>query len=182
MFTKNWYIAISSTMTKLTQSYTNLLGEQKNTNGGYPDSFLGLGYDYGTNTNTACPSMYKALNTMDGGGGIIFGDGNTPPTYNDYTLSGNLITTIATSTTVNKNIDDTGVTITSICTLTNNGSESITVAEVGLIGQLYTSTGAASQKSYKALFERTVLETPVTIPAGGVGQVTYTVRFNHPTA
>ena len=29
--------------------------------------------------------------------------------------------------------------------------------------------------------ERTVLETPVTIPAGGVGQVTYTIRMNYPT-
>lgn len=59
-------------------------------------------------------------------------------------------------------------------TITNNNETDITIGEVGIVYQ----TGS----SYSVLFERTVLESPITIPAGGVGQVTYTIRMNYPTA
>ena len=74
--------------------------------------------------------------------------------------------------------DESGLTITALYTITNTGSSAFTIGELGLIAATYTNVSTNS----KCLVERTVLDTPVTIPAGGIGQVEYTITFNYPTA
>ena len=106
--------------------------------------------------------------------GVMFGTNSTPPTFEDYTIN-NTGVTVTGSIAKTVNINDNGsVTAILNCTLTNTGETEITISEVGLKVSL-TNTGSV-------LFERTVLDTPVTIPAGGVGQVVYTITFNYPTA
>ena len=106
--------------------------------------------------------------------GVMFGTNSTPPTFEDYTINNSGITvTGALDKTVNIN-DNGGITAVLNCTLTNTGEAEITISEVGLKAS-FTNTGSV-------LFDRTVLDTPVTIPAGGVGQVEYTITFNYPTA
>ena len=106
--------------------------------------------------------------------GVMFGTNSTPPTFEDYTINNSGITVTGTiAKTVNIN-DNGGITAVLNCTLTNTGETEITISEVGLKAS-FTNTGSV-------LFERTVLDTPVTIPAGGVGQVVYTITFNYPTA
>ena len=48
--------------------------------------------------------------------------------------------------------------------------------------RVYTAyTGNSIYTTYPYLIERTVLESPITIPAnGGVGQVTYKIRMDYP--
>lgn len=132
-------------------------------------------------------NSHTIYSTTDGISGVVFGDGDTPVTINDYALSGNILSGFAWSNSTNKVFDETGFTINSLFTITNNNSDSITIKEVALYGylsQTYSSITATSTDSYSQRFmiERTVLDAPVTIPAGGVGQVTYTIRVNYPTA
>ena len=110
--------------------------------------------------------------TSQHGSGVAFGDGTTPPAFTDYKLSGNVITGISGSVSQTSEEDDDGVTLTNVITVTNNNSNDITISEV------------CANCQYQAYFmvERTLLDTPLTIPAGGIGQVTYTIRFNYPTA
>jgi hypothetical protein len=104
--------------------------------------------------------------------GLVFGDGDTAPSLNDVILSGNTLNqNLSASLQYTSEYDDNGATCTTVATLTNNSSESLTIREVGCYDG-YTSS----------VLDRTLLETPITIAPGGVGQVTYTVRMNYPTA
>ena len=106
--------------------------------------------------------------------GVIIGTGTTPPALDDYCLSGDLITTFTGSVNITQELTDDGVSYTALYTITNIGTESFTIGEIGMYGGV--TSGVA------VLLERTVLDSPITIPAGSVGQVTYTIRFNYPTA
>lgn len=118
-------------------------------------------------TNYA-PTLRNIITSGDSKG-TAFGDGTDEPTLDDYTLSGNFIRTITGTASASSKVDDDGVEITSLFTLTNTGTDPITISEVGRFGGF---------KGY--LVERVLLEVPVTIPAGGVGQVTFTTRFDFP--
>lgn len=107
--------------------------------------------------------------------GIHLGTGTTPPTMDDYNLSGERIsasniTAIATAKT---NAEDTGCSNEISITITNNSSEDITIGEIGYV--VYNN-------SNYYLVERTVLDEPVTIPVDGIGKVTYTISLEYPTA
>lgn len=139
-------------------------------------TLLTWGYD---NSQTGYYACMKALRTsLSGYGGVILGDGDTPPTSDDYKLAGNIISGYTYSSTLKRVVSDTAVTAKAVYTITNTGSAEITIKEIGLIG--FTTSGGAAASA--VLFDRTVLDTPVTIPAGGVGQVEYTITFNLPTA
>jgi hypothetical protein len=107
-------------------------------------------------------------------GGVAFGDGDTPPTLDDYCLSGNHI--INHNTTVLGEINDNFDTATVTYTVTNTGDSSFTIKEVGV----YVTAGGQTHNT--ALVWREVLSEPVTIEAGGVGQVTLTFKVNAPEA
>ena len=105
--------------------------------------------------------------------GIVFGNGSTLVTPDDYCLSGDVIDTINGSADVQTTINDDYCEFVVTYTMTNVGNSPITIGEIGLCLPIASSP---------TLVERTVLETPITIEAGGVGQVTYTIRMNYPTA
>ena len=115
--------------------------------------------------------------------GFVFGDGSGTPSINDYTIFGNCITGFTFSKTLEYTYDENGPGLTVCFTITNNNSESITISEIGLVDTArWQTTSSSSNKFYGyTLMEHSVLETPITIPAGGVGQVTYTARMNYPT-
>ena len=112
--------------------------------------------------------------------GAIFGDGGNPVAdANDYQLSGSRITTLKISAATHGVVVDGGsYTLKATYTITNTSTKEITITEVGAVGQLIASNGTA----YSTLLDHTILDTPVTIPAGGVGQVEYTIIINDPTA
>lgn len=106
--------------------------------------------------------------------GVCFGNGNTPATENDYCMAGELLVTYGYS----QNVEKSKSRITYVYTITNNESEPFTICEVGLI--TYTQRVKTGFGAYQRaiLLDRTVLESPITIPAGGVGQVTYTITMD----
>lgn len=131
------------------------------------------------NENSAgVPSLHKVQTSYGTYGGVVFGTGTTPPTKDDYCLSGTLLTNFAYSAGVTATPDATGVTIKAIYTITNTGSSDMTIGEIGLMCNMYDASNQVDFR--KGFIERTVLDAPVTIPAGGIGQVTYTIRINYP--
>ena len=111
--------------------------------------------------------------------GVLFGTGDTPASLDDYKLAGDIIQNIAASISKTYSYSEAQPSLKAVYTITNNNAAAITIKEVALnVRYTYNSNGSVSG----CVIDRTVLDTPVTIPAGGVGQVEYTITLNLPTA
>lgn len=130
-----------------------------------------------TGTNSI---IYKPFNQA-----VFFGTGSTAPTIDDYRLAGDTVTGYTSSHTYKDEYaeDGTFAKRTATYTITNNNAEPVTIGEIGIFICAVWTTGYSSNKyiytTYPYLLERTVLESPITIPAGGVGQVTYSITENY---
>lgn len=190
MFTRNYYYALAVSTIEGAPKTTNT-PDLKNINGSLPVSYnSNLSYlrycsIFLKDSDSYYPTVSKLRTSYTKQGGVVFGTGTTPPTVDDYCLSGELVTTLTATTNVTTSYDEDGLTVTAVYTLTNTGTEAVTIGEVGLIGCVGNTSSSSTSytgTAVKCLFERSVLDTPVEIPAGGLGQVTYTIRFNYPTA
>ena len=114
--------------------------------------------------------------------GIIFGTGDTPPTFNDYRLSGDIIQGLTAQVAIDANTTSNGCYRKFIITVQNTTSEAKTIREIGYIRRAPAQKANGGTIIIYPLVERTVLDNPVTIPANGFGQVEYTITFNYPTA
>lgn len=135
-------------------------------------------YPYST-TDLLLKMASAPQTSMSGSAGVVFGTGDTAPSINDHCPSGDVISTISASyanSGVTNDEEYREQTVT--YTVTNTGSEEITIKEVCLFVNVRTSSSGTYANF---MVERTVLDKPVTISAGGVGQVTYTIRINYPT-
>ena len=111
--------------------------------------------------------------------GVIFGTGNTEPTIDDYQMAGEHFVDYTESHTYESTLNGTTKTLSCRYTLTNTSTESVTIGEVGL--STYAYREVSSNYYYSGfLLERTALDSPITIPAGGVGVITYTLKFDLP--
>lgn len=175
MFTRNWYKAMAALVFggEDEDTFVSLDGKSTQFIRGYGYS-VQIGGNYNDYRN---PAMMVLRNNTAGYGGVVIGTGTQPPTIDDYCLSGDLISSYTSSASFSDEYDENGAYGTTLFTITNTGTKAFTIGEIGLISGL---NGSGS--SYKALLERTVLETPITIEPGGVGQITYTLRMNYPTA
>lgn len=163
MLLKNYYKALAM-----------LMGDEdlqiEGPGGSTSSSMLGKNY---ADELVSIKDMITSIGNMSHISGVVFGSGTTAPVINDNQLESR-ISTISGTVNYSVNKDDNFYAIIISATITNTASDDITIAEVGL----YRNTTG----NWGALVERTVLEAPVTIPAGGVGQITYTIRMNYPTA
>ena len=114
-------------------------------------------------------------------GGVSFGTGTTPADISDYYLESILDPKkigVATPSEVSFSQFDTHEEHSVTFGITNKTAEAITISEVGLTAvPYYSSSGNSTRKC--VLVDRTVLDTPVTIPAGQSKQITYTIRVNY---
>lgn len=157
---------------------------------GNPNSLTFKAYDgstktYGKPTGTYAPAniakatYFEEMSTVVkslGSTGVMFGDGTAEVSKSDYKLSGNIINTITTSAKDQSTHNDGQVIKSTVYTITNTGDNPITISEIG-----YFSNVGYDNSYICTLVERTLLETPLTIPAGGIGQVVYTIRLDYPT-
>lgn len=185
MILRNFYNMIVATVVGAGAPVVDYTGAPKLHYHNYATSYAGKPMLYDPNSgHQGNPRMNNIMTTLDNTsyGGVVFGTGTTPPTYDDYKLSGDLITGLTISKTESTDRSDTDASRTVIYTITNGGASDVTIGEVGLL-----AVGSQSPKEtsygyrYPMMVERTVLNSPVTIPAGGIGQVTYTIRMNYPT-
>ena len=117
--------------------------------------------------------------------GVCFGDGDAPPTPADLNISGNAFSTYNALYNLSTGVDVSGhIYVKARYTITNTGDEAFTIKEIGLFAtpSLQKGPDIAVSGTFSILLDRTILDTPVTIPAGGIGQVEYTITFNLPTA
>ena len=123
------------------------------------------------------PGMMEGRNLLDSAlnekytGGVCFGTGTATPTENDYTMTQKLLN--SSTATVTASVTTNGSTITGTYTIVNVGSSSITITEVGLFGNCMYS----KNQSYCYLVDRTLLDEPLTIEAGAVGKIVYTITI-----
>lgn len=159
MILRNWYNALTAafTNTKITGGCVVRTGEawdMSPATGSSVSDFMFGG-----------PSGYS-WSTSEGKTGVVLGSGNTPATIDDYKL-GQIITE-GLNVSITK-INGNPVKLTLL--VTNTSDTPITIAEIGW----------ATHISYTyALVDRTVLDTPVTIPSGGIGKIEYEIKINLP--
>lgn len=140
----------------------------------------GVTQDAGYRTGTG--QDYLLLKTLNiafdanYGQGICLGSGTTPPTLDDYKLEAFI--TSGLSVSLSKAFDANN-NVTWTITASNTSDQPITIGEVGVQGVVYMGNNGGN--AAYVIFDRTVLESPITIEPGGVGQVTYTIRLNYPT-
>ena len=156
MLTKNFYEYMRAVFLKVGGTYTLKDGTKKT---------VSLADD---------KPPFKNMNT-----GVSFGTGTTPATASDYKLESLLDATqinVATPSVVSFSRFDAYDEYSVTFGVTNKTSAAITISEVGLTAVPYYSY---SGTSVYVLVDRTVLDAPITIPAGQSKQITYTIRFNY---
>ena len=169
MLTNNFYSVLAQNMigyVKLDsiKTVSGSLARIPNAGGAYTPFFVS-GYDYKVDLS----QVNQAYGSSKGG--VVFGDGDTPATAEDYKLAGNIIKGFTAIANLSSSINDGLAQI--IATYTINASSEVTIKEIAAF---------ADSRNGSYIVDRTVLDTPVTIPAGGIGQVEYTITFNLPTA
>lgn len=122
--------------------------------------------------NVSLKGAISTLLTNYGGAGVVLGDGDTPVSSNDYRLAGNLITGFVYSQTSEAGRTGQKVWAKGKYTITNNNASHITIREIGML-QAYASS------SY-CMIDRQLLDSPITIEAGGVGQLEYSIEYEVP--
>lgn len=121
----------------------------------------------------------NALGTINrtgtmGNGYLMLGTGTTAPTEDDYRLESPITTNLSCDSV---SVSRTSLTKTYTATFTNSGSSDITVTEVGFIVYILYNYTNTDERSDHFLMDRTVLDTPITIPAGESRTVTYELSF-----
>lgn len=165
MLTKNFYSYMRAALQKTSATFTLKDGSEKTT---------AL-----SNDNPPFTVMNKGAN-QSASTGVSFGTGTTPATSSDYVLESILGSTqisVSAPSAVSFSRFDTHDEYSVTFGITNKTAEAITITEVGLTA-LPTDANVMGVYSY-VLVDRTVLDTPVTIPAGQSKQITYTIRFNY---
>lgn len=158
MFLKNYYTALRTLVTGLQIHCTYTNGNGSNLFPTDAPSVLRI-----------CDAL-SAVSNSTSGSAVVVGSGTTPPSVTDYKL-GSQITTVSGTASYQRVTDGATDTFTIVATLTNTGTSSITISEVGL------QLKATNNSTY--MIERTLLEYPITIAPGGIGQVTYTICVNY---
>ena len=160
MLTKNFYSYMRAALQRISAEF-------KDTNGG--KNTLSV-----SSSGTPPFAAMKSWAVSSEKTGVSFGTGTTPATASDYSLESILDSTqisVSVPSAVSYSRGDTFDEYSVTFGVTNKAAEAISVSEVGLI--------ASPQSTWYTLVDRTVLDTPVTIPAGQSKQITYTIRFNY---
>ena len=138
---------------------------------------IGSGYNDHVLTyvwNTTVNSLSTLATTpTDGLGYIVLGSGTTEPTPENYRLESQITTNLSCdSVSVSRNT----TVKTYTATFSNSGTSDITVTEIGYVSRiLYTYSWNYIYDNF--LMDRTVLDTPITIPSGESRTVTYELSF-----
>lgn len=114
--------------------------------------------------------------------GIQIGIGSTPANENDYALESLITSGFSASTpTITKTVDSSGnVSLDYTFTITNTDSADLTIREIGYVQdkQAGTSSGGSASTVNHLLLDRTVLDTPIVIPAGEYAAIKYSIKVN----
>lgn len=136
-------------------------------------------YGYDSGARGIWFSTVNSLSTLNttptnGRGYIVLGSGTTEPTPEDYRLESQITTNLSCdSVSVSRNT----TVKTYTATFSNSGTSDITVTEIGYVSRFAWAYNTGDYIYDDFLMDRTVLETPITIPAGESRTVTYELSF-----
>lgn len=165
MLTKNFYAAMMALLGKTQSTALNKTGENIN-----------LGFPTNANNNYGIfPYMFQYDNEA-AYQYVEFGKGTTPAATGDYKLEDKITSGITVTNPSAVTTEQTDSYIFWTVTFGVMASTETTISEIGLTSKITYSTGL---NPVAILVDRTVLDTPVTIPAGQSKQITYTIRFNY---
>lgn len=172
MITKNFKMLLAT-----------ILGSSGNSNSRcyFPITNTSGGTDYLCNTLNRFPAQVNTVVQISSpfNQGIYIGSGNTPPTENDYALETPITGGLSASTpAVNRGADGDGNPyIAFTFTLTNSGATDKIVSEIGYF-QYVSASYYNNSLGYQTamMLDRTVLETPLTVPANGTAAVKYELK------
>ena len=165
MLTKNFYSYMVAKLSDLNTSCVLIDGKQSEIKSN------------SSGTKVFAAMLKRSTNSADDKGGVLFGAGTAPATVQDYKLDAPITTGLSIIFPNNltyakgNSFEDVAVTYG----VTNTSSSEITISEIGLVATIYISGNLYES----ILVDRTVLDTPVTIPAGESKQIAYTIRFNY---
>lgn len=103
---------------------------------------------------------------------VAFGSGTTPATAHDYNLEAQITSGITVSNPTSAVMNQTEDSYEFVATYGIYASRDTVISEIGLF--------ISNNGNFTYMLDRTVLETPIVIPAGQSKQVTYTIRLNKP--
>lgn len=179
MITKNFKARIATLlqMSTMTGSDTALV-PVKGIDGSaaYASCYSSNNFPYNVTTSVSFSSS---------GAGIRVGTGGTAASEDDYKLEAQITSGMsASSVTPTYNVDGSGNPyLEYLFTLTNNTSNDITVREIGYVQSLRVAStqGGKANTSSNFLFDRTVLDTPVTVPANDSAAIKYKLKTVMPS-
>lgn len=174
MITK-WYknLLMWALQSGITAGYTpvkNVTGNTKYLGGNFN------GFPYG-------PTKTVQINSLNNAG-IYVGTGQTPATEEDYSLENKIASGLTPGTvTTRGGVDENGNPyIEYTFMLSNTTANDIIIKEIGYYQNVsLASTIGGSMSSEKILIDRTVLPTPVTVPANGEAVLRYTLKTVFPS-
>lgn len=180
MWTKNGKKII---IKQLSKDWTNAVGSNflfrasndTDVTMGYSDVISGVltSLDYMKPNITDNPAAAGAQYTLRWE--LYIGTGTTPPTEDDITLANPVSFTCPVLPQISRGNNYTTLLIT--YTFTNNTDETKTITEIGLCGRVKTSTSG----NPAVLFNRRLLENPVTMEAGDIKVFTFTIDTSNLT-
>ena len=113
--------------------------------------------------------------------GVYFGTGSTPAAKTDTNLESVITSGLEITNPNSVLMVDEGngkYSYVSDFIVRNTGSTEVNIREIGLYSKVANQDTYTT--NYPVLYERTVLDAPVTIPAGEAKMVTYKITFNQP--
>lgn len=168
----------------VTRNFLNILAmalQAGSDRGGVPGRAVNGEFRYFNGTLSFLSSPTKAVTKDANAAGISVGIGSTAATEDDWQLENTLTTGInITLTETAYGNDAPGIPYVQYkVTVTNTGSDPITVKEIGYkqtVGSVKYPGAPNDSGTIVFLLDRTVLDTPVTIAAGDAGIITYKLR------
>lgn len=168
----------------LTRNYRNLMAQMVMAGGHLKSVLASKAIDGSTryisnsvsNTSAFPYSVGTALQ-LGTGAGISLGTGTTQPTLDDYTMEERITAGLSASVVRTVGEEDGSPYVVYDLTVTNTSARAVTVTEIGYqqnILSAVSESGSAGNAVH--LLDRTLLDEPVTIPAGQYAVIRYKLQ------
>lgn len=169
MITKNFKAFLSLMLENSSAGGAFLEAKDASANTKYIDSRLSNTFPYPVETTVRFANY----------AGIQLGSGNTLATENDYHMENQITSGLSASTpAITSGNDSNGNPyLQFVFTLTNSSASDIVVKEVGYFQKFMAATTiGGSSTATTFMLDRTLLETPLTVPANGTAVLKYTLK------
>ena len=129
-------------------------------------------------------TSYADVGYSSGARGIWLGTGTTTPTEDDYNMQNQITSGISCSTSKSNGVDANNNAFSKfIITVTNTSGSSITISEAAYVQGIPAASTPSGSVSWEAIMlDHTLLDSPVTIAAGDVAVIEYTLKCALPTS